>query len=98
MVQTNKNHASIFCWSLGNEIGYGETVALAASYCRTADPTRLIHKRQMNKIADMDSETYPSPQNMRERAEANPNRAFLTNEYLHAMGNACGDGMFIVQT
>ena len=44
----------------------------------------------MNKIADMDSETYPSPQNMRERAEANPNRAFLTNEYLHAMGNACG--------
>ena len=90
MVQTNKNHASIFCWSLGNEIGYGETVALAASYCRTADPTRLIHKRQMNKIADMDSETYPSPQNMRERAEANPNRAFLTNEYLHAMGNACG--------
>lgn len=90
MVQTNKNHASIFCWSLGNEIGYGETVAMAASYCRTADPTRLIHKRQMNKIANMDSETYPSPQNMKERAEANPHRAFLTNEYLHAMGNACG--------
>lgn len=90
MLQTNKNHAAIFCWSLGNELGYGETVALAASYCRTADPTRLIHKRQMNVIANMDSETYPSPQNMKERAEAKPHRAFLTNEYLHAMGNACG--------
>lgn len=90
MLQTNKNHASIFCWSLGNELGYGETVAMAASYCRTADPTRLIHKRQMNSVADMDSETYPSPQNMKERAEAKPQRAFLTNEYLHSMGNACG--------
>lgn len=90
MVQTNKNHPSIFCWSIGNELGYGETVAMAASYCRTADPTRLIHKRQMNSVADMDSETYPSPQNMKERAEAKPHRAFLTNEYLHSMGNACG--------
>lgn len=91
MVQTNKNHACVFCWSLGNELGYGETVAMAAAYCRTADPTRLIHKRQMNSVADMDSETYPSAQNMKDRAEAHPNRAFLTNEYLHAMGNACGN-------
>lgn len=91
MVQTNKNHACVFCWSLGNELGYGETVAMAAAYCRTADTTRLIHKRQMNSVADMDSETYPSAQNMKERAEAHPHRAFLTNEYLHAMGNACGN-------
>ncbi len=91
MVQTNKNHACIFSWSLGNEIGFGETVAQAAAYCRTADPTRLIHKRQMNSIADMDSETYPSPAVMEQHALAKPNRPFLTNEYLHAMGNACGN-------
>lgn len=91
MLQTSKNHASIFCWSLGNEIGFGETVAQAAAYCRIADPTRLIHKRQMNSVADMDSETYPSPAAMKERAERKPQRAFLANEYLHAMGNACGN-------
>lgn len=91
MLQTNKNHACIFCWSLGNEIGFGETVALAAAYCRTADPTRLVHKRQMNSVADMDSETYPAPAVMVARAKEKPNRAFLTNEYSHAMGNACGN-------
>lgn len=91
MVLTNKNHPSIFCWSLGNEIGFGETVALASAYCKTADPTRLIHKRQMNSVADMDSETYPAPSVMRTHAEKAPHRPFLTNEYLHAMGNACGN-------
>jgi len=90
MVHSNKNHASIIIWSLGNEIGFGETVAIASGFCKSYDPTRLVHKRQMNSIADMDSETYPSPQNMIDRATKNPERLFITNEYAHAMGNACG--------
>lgn len=90
MLQCDKNHASILIWSLGNELGFGETVAVGAGYCRACDPTRLIHKRQMNSIADMDSETYPSPENMVEHAKKFPNRMFVTNEYGHAMGNACG--------
>ncbi len=90
MVHSDKNHPSVIIWSLGNEIGFGETIAIAASFCRTYDPTRLIHKRQMNSVADMDSETYPSPENMIEHAENNPERIFVTNEYAHAMGNACG--------
>jgi beta-galactosidase/beta-glucuronidase len=59
MVQPHKNHPSIIFWSMGNEAGYGENIALMASYARTMDPTRLIHKRQMNVIGDVDSETYP---------------------------------------
>ena len=90
MVQCNKNHPSVIRWSLGNEIGFGETVAIAASYCKAYDPTRLVHKRQMNSIADMDSETYPSPEVMIEHATSKPHRMFVTNEYGHAMGNACG--------
>lgn len=90
MVHSDKNHPSVIIWSLGNEIGFGETVAIAASFCKTYDPTRLVHKRQMNSVADMDSETYPSPDNMIEHALKNPERMFITNEYAHAMGNACG--------
>ena len=90
MVHSDKNHPSVIIWSLGNEIGFGETIAIAASFCKAYDPTRLVHKRQMNSIADMDSETYPSPDNMIEHATMKPDRMFVTNEYAHAMGNACG--------
>lgn len=90
MLNSDKNHPSVIIWSLGNEIGFGETVAIAAAFCKTYDPTRLIHKRQMNSVADMDSETYPSVEVMIQHAKSNPERMFITNEYAHAMGNAAG--------
>ena len=91
MVQRDKNHPSVIIWSLGNELGEGENVALMAAYGRTMDPTRLIHKRQMNSVADMDSETYPPVEWMIERGQRNTERPFVTNEYAHAMGNAMGN-------
>lgn len=91
MVQVQKNHPSILCWSLGNELGFGETVAAAAAFCRALDPTRLIHKRQMNSIADMDSENYQTPSQIQARLDAHPDRSFLSAEYGHAMGNAVGN-------
>lgn len=89
MVQCQKNHPSVVMWSIGNELGFGETVAVAAGVIRALD-SRPIHKRQMNIIADMDSETYPTVDFMRQHSAKKPGRAFLTNEYAHAMGNACG--------
>lgn len=91
MVQRDKNHPSVIIWSLGNEMGEGENVALLAAFVRTYDPSRPLHKRQMNSVADMDSETYPPVAWMKERAERLPHRAFVTNEYAHAMGNAMGN-------
>ena len=91
MVQVSKNSPSVIIWSMGNECGYGQNIALMAAYCRTMDGTRLIHKRQMNVIADMDSDTYPSVEWVVERAERVPTRPFILNEYAHAMGNAMGN-------
>ncbi|WP_430812921.1 MULTISPECIES: glycoside hydrolase family 2 TIM barrel-domain containing protein [unclassified Carboxylicivirga] len=43
MVERDKNHASIFSWSLGNESGCGPNHASAAAWIRDFDPTRLVH-------------------------------------------------------
>lgn len=91
MIQTHKNHPSIICWSMGNEAGFGENIALMAAYARTVDPSRLIHKRQMNVIGDIDSETYPSVPWLIKRGTDIRNKPFLMNEYGHAMGNAMGN-------
>ncbi|WP_105618726.1 glycoside hydrolase family 2 TIM barrel-domain containing protein [Vallitalea okinawensis] len=91
MVQRDKNHPSIIFWSMGNEAGFGDNIALMASYARTIDPTRLIHKRQMNSIGDVDSETYPSIDWLIYRANEHKDKPFLMNEYAHAMGNAMGN-------
>lgn len=43
MVVRDKNHPSIFAWSLGNESGYGPNHSAAAAWVRHYDPTRLLH-------------------------------------------------------
>lgn len=91
MVQVSKNSPSVIIYSMGNEMGYGQNVALMAAYCRCMDGTRLLHKRQMNVIADMDSDTYPGVDWVIRRAEQEPTRPFILNEYAHAMGNAMGN-------
>jgi beta-galactosidase len=62
-----------------------------ADRIRELDPTRNIHYRQMNAAADMDSQTYPTPEWIINRAQEKPDRPFLMNEYAHAMGNSVGN-------
>ena len=43
MVERDKNHPSVICWSLGNESGYGPNHDAMAGWIRAADPTRPLH-------------------------------------------------------
>jgi beta-galactosidase len=43
MVLRDRNHPCIFCWSLGNETGYGLNHDLAADAIRALDDSRLVH-------------------------------------------------------
>jgi len=43
MVRRDKNHASIFCWSLGNESGDGATHCAMSAWVRRVDPYRIVH-------------------------------------------------------
>jgi len=43
MVESQKNHACIFMWSLGNESGVGPTHLLMRQWINARDPTRPSH-------------------------------------------------------
>lgn len=51
MVERDKNHPSVFIWSLGNEQGIGWTTTFEAQYdaAKKADPTRLVMCERANK-------------------------------------------------
>lgn len=91
MVHRDKNHPSIIIWSLGNEAGHGENFKAMIKHIRQIDRTRPIHYRQMNSAVDMDSMTYRTPEWIAIRATIKPDKPFLLNEYVHAMGNSMGN-------
>ncbi len=101
----DKNHPSIFSWSLGNESGFGENHKAMVEWIKKEDPSRLVHSEdacrksdpndeQKNFLAysDLYSRMYPSLDTL---------EGFINNEnikapvflceYSHAMGNGPGD-------
>ncbi len=60
MVVRDRQHPCVVMWSLGNEAGYGTAFLQMREACRKQDPEqRLIQYADMNRAADMDSQTYP---------------------------------------
>ncbi|WP_214316733.1 glycoside hydrolase family 2 TIM barrel-domain containing protein [Nonomuraea sediminis] len=105
MVERDKNHPSVFMWSLGNESGVGRNLAVMADWARQRDPSRPLHYEGDWSCAHTDvySRMYASHEEVAaigQRAEEpldDPEldarrRAmpFLQCEYAHAMGNGPG--------
>ncbi|MCW9733050.1 DUF4981 domain-containing protein [Avibacterium sp. 20-15] len=101
-VQRDKNRPSVLIWSLGNESGYGENFEAAAQWVKTVDPSRLVHyenaifqhSAHQNDTTQLDlhSEMYRSTEDMAAYfATQTAPKPYLLCEYLHAMGNSCGD-------
>ncbi|MEM9079059.1 MAG: glycoside hydrolase family 2 TIM barrel-domain containing protein, partial [Verrucomicrobiota bacterium] len=61
MVVRSRQHPCVQMWSLGNEAGYGKAFLEMRKACLQADPEkRVIQYADMNKAADLDSQTYPT--------------------------------------
>lgn len=100
MVERDKNHASIFAWSLGNENGYGPNLSAAAGWVKAFDPTRSVHYEGANGCLGQDpfdfqdyiSRMYPTIERFAEldRPETGNKPIFLC-EYAHSMGNSTGN-------
>ena len=94
MVERDKNHPSIFAWSLGNESGYGRNHDVMAEWIRQRDATRLIHYHPAEDSPSVDilGPMYPSVARIIEMAQKpDETRPVVMCEYAHSMGNSTGN-------
>ncbi|MNO85414.1 Beta-galactosidase [compost metagenome] len=96
MLERDKNHPSILIWSCGNESHGGEVIYNVSQYFREKDPDRLVHyegvfhDRRFNDTSDMESRMYAKPADIEEYLLDDPQKPFISCEYMHAMGNSLG--------
>lgn len=101
MVQSFKNHACIFCWSLGNESGNVHNkeklcvnLQKMADAMRKIDSSRFLHyegDQADNLTVDVISHMYPAPARWDEIVKQYKGKyPALMCEYAHAMGNGPG--------
>ncbi len=99
MVERDKNHPSILIWSCGNESYAGEVILNVSKYFKRVDPSRLVHyegvfhNREYNDTSDMESRMYAKPVEIEKYLSENPEKPYISCEYMHAMGNSLG-GMY----
>ncbi len=106
MVERDKNHPSIYSWSLGNESGYGENHAALAGWIKGRDSSRLLHYEGAIRVpsyelhidyqnlaaTDIICPMYSHVDMIRKWSEQTKDpRPLILCEYSHAMGNSNGN-------
>lgn len=105
--ERDKNHASIFCWSIGNESGFGENQREMIKWIKNADKKRFVHCEDASRMfdekkieddilaecmPDIHSRMYSPPDYVEEYGkDKNRKLPLFMCEYAHAMGNGPGD-------
>ncbi|MBI4873127.1 MAG: DUF4981 domain-containing protein [Acidobacteria bacterium] len=94
MVERDKNHPSVFAWSMGNESGEGPNGEACYQWTRERDPSRPFHNEgstaNRGSNADINSFMYPTPERVKQEAARRPDMPLILCEYTHAMGNSNG--------
>lgn len=96
MLERDKNHPSILIWSCGNESYAGSNILEMTKFFHKRDNSRIVHyegvfwNRDYDEISDMESRMYAKPVEIEEYLNNNPQKPYISCEYMHAMGNSCG--------
>lgn len=94
MVQTYKNHVSIYSWSLGNESGTGPNHAAMYGFIKEYDKTRLCQYEAGEpgkNISDIRGNMYATlPKIMDLLTDTKDDRPVILVEYLYQISNAGG--------
>jgi beta-galactosidase len=99
MVERDKNHPSVICWSLGNESGYGPNHDATAGWIRGRDPSRPVHYEGAirfdwtggRRATDIVCPMYPELDDIVAWSQRGDDpRPMILCEYSHSMGNSNG--------
>ncbi len=97
MYLRDKNHPSIFMYSLGNEAGRGAVFAKMRDALHKLNPNLIIHYegynlyKEWSYLSDVTSTMYFRPEWIPQLLKEYPNKPYIQCEYAHAMGNSCGN-------
>ncbi len=98
MVLRDRNHPSIFSWSMGNETGWGANFDAMYKAMKALDPARPIHYESKtpayaNVLSryDIISTMYPTLNDIVSLMNQDPSRPVIICEYAHTMGNSLGN-------
>lgn len=93
MYYRDRNHASIYSWSLGNEAGKGEIFRTTYNWLKAQDNNRIVQYEPAGKedYTDLYCPMYPKPEYLVNHGKSNSDKPSIMIEYAHAMGNSVGN-------
>lgn len=93
MYYRDRNHVSIYSWSLGNEAGRGEIFRTTYKWLKSHDDNRIVQYEPAGKedYTDLYCPMYPKPEYLINHGKSNSDKPSIMIEYAHAMGNSVGN-------
>lgn len=93
MFYRDRNHPSIYSWSLGNEAGEGEIFKTTYKWLKENDQNRIVQYEPAGKddYTDIYCPMYPKPEYLINHGRSNSDKPSIMIEYAHAMGNSVGN-------
>ncbi len=93
MYYRDRNHPSIYSWSLGNEAGEGEVFRTTYKWLKEQDNNRIVQYEPAGKedYTDVYCPMYPKPEYLIQHGQSDSDKPSIMIEYAHAMGNSVGN-------
>ena len=97
MMRRDYNHPSVVIWSLGNESYTGDVFHAMYKHVHDIDPNRPVHyegvtkNRDYDDVTDIETRMYEHADVVEEYLKNDPQKPYISCEYMHAMGNSVGN-------
>ena len=89
----DRNHPSIYSWSLGNEAGTGEIFRTTYKWLKEQDNNHIVQYEpaELEDYSDIFCPMYPKPELLIDYGKSSEEKPSILIEYAHAMGNSVGN-------